>query len=79
MSVEDVRGNTFLIHLGLARCGLTRVDNVTLLNLHSLDLTHNLLTSLHLQHLARFPRLRELKLSGNPLTSLVKLVKKSAS
>jgi hypothetical protein len=75
MNVEDVKTSTMLIHLGLARCGLTRVRaniNVTMVNLHNLDLSHNLLTTLHLQQLVLFPLLRELTLCGNPLTLLIK-------
>ena len=73
MSLGALRGsNPMLIHLGLARCNLTALQgpgaNVTLLlNLRSLDLSDNQLTSVSGWQLTRFPQLEVLSLAGNPL------------
>ena len=58
-----------LIHLNLARCGVTYLTNLPLLNLLSLDLRDNRLTTVDLDVLARLRVLTVLLLAGNPLTS----------
>ena len=70
MTFADVANNTMLIHLSLAGCGLTRLANVDLPNLHSLDLSGNLIRSLNGSLLSGFPNLKLLELSGNRLSAI---------
>ena len=70
LSVVGVSNNTLLIHLSLSRCGLRHIHNVTLPNLHSLDLSNNLLTVFNHFNLGLFPALRTCSLAGNPLMSV---------
>ena len=65
-----LKDNSMLIHLSLSRCNLTYFENVTLLNLRSLDLSDNHLTSVSGHCLRGFPKLQVLSLAGNPLTSV---------
>ena len=70
MSVYQLRENHMLIHLRLARCRVESVSNFTFLNLHSLDLSDNLLTEVSGHQLGGMPELTVLFLAGNPFTSL---------
>ena len=65
-----LKDNSMLIHLSLSRCNLTYFENITLLNLRSLDLSDNHLTSVSGHCLRGFPNLQFLFLAGNPLTSV---------
>ena len=67
-----LKENFMLIHLSLARCALTYFGNPTLLNLRSLDLSDNRLTSVFGHLLRGFPKLEVLSLAGNPLASVFK-------
>ena len=58
-----------LIHLSVARCGVAYLTHVPLLNLNSLDLRDNRLTTVSWHVLARLSVLKVLLLGGNPLTS----------
>ena len=69
INLHLLSNNSMLIHLGLSRCGIKSVTNLTLLNLHSLDLSDNLLTEVSAHHLRHMPQLTVLFLAGNPLTS----------
>ncbi|XP_070177756.1 G-protein coupled receptor GRL101-like [Littorina saxatilis] len=71
VSLQHLTHNVMLIHLGVARCGLTDLGNVTLPNLQSLDLSDNQVVSVSTGDLSLFPNIGELYLSGNPLTSLL--------
>ena len=68
MDVDHLGHNHMLIHLSLAQCNVTAVGNFTLSNLHSLDLSDNLLTEVSGDHLVHMPQLSVLFLAGNPLT-----------
>jgi len=70
MGLGELSNNSMLIHISLAYCSLQHVDTVALDNLHSLDLSHNLITSFDLSRLGQLPRLRTLVLAANPMTSL---------
>ena len=68
MKVHQLGDNHMLVHLGLARCGVWDVSNFTFPNLHSLDLSDNLLKEAQGDHFVSMPRLAVLFLAGNPLT-----------
>ena len=70
MNLHQVGGNRMLVHLGLARCGVRSVSNITFPNLHSLDLSDNLLTAVSGPHFVHMLHLTVLFLAGNPLTSV---------
>ena len=59
-----------LVHLGLARCTVRTMSNFTFPNLHSLDLSDNLLKEVRSDHFSHMPHLTVLFLTGNPLTSV---------
>ena len=63
--------NVLLVHLGLAHCGLDTVGNLTLPNLHSLDLAGNKLHTVEVSQLKGLLNLRRLSLAANPLHSLL--------
>ena len=69
LGVGDMANNTMLVHLGLPRCGIDILSPVLLPNLHSLDLSHNQLSSFSRTLLSLLPWLCRLSLAGNPLTS----------
>ena len=70
MTVHQLSGNHMLIHLSLGKCGINSADNLIFPNLHSLDLSDNLLTEVSCHHLRHVPQLTVLFLAGNPLTSV---------
>ena len=67
MNVHKLSDNQMLVHLSLARCAVRNADNVTFQNLHSLDLSDNLLTEVSVHHFGHVPQLVILFLGGNPL------------
>ena len=70
MNVHNLDDNYMLVHLSLARCKVRTVDNFTFYNLHSLDLSDNLLTEVSGHHFGHMQHLSVLFLAGNPLTSV---------
>ena len=70
MSARELSNNTLLVHLSLARCGLTRVGDLNFPNLHILDLSDNQMVEIHLVEFRRLPNLERLFVSGNPLVTL---------
>ena len=70
MNVHQLSDNHMLIHLSLGKCGINSADNLTFPNLHSLDLSDNLLTEVFCHHFRPMPQLTVLFLAGNPLTSV---------
>ena len=79
MNVHQVVENHMLVHLGLARCRVPDVSNFTFPNLHSLDLSDNLLTEVRVDHFVIMPPLKVLFLAGNPLTSVFMVSTSSSS
>ena len=69
MNFSDVANNTMLIYLSLAECGLTYFPEVVLPNLHTLNLSGNLIRSINDSHLKGSPNLKVLSLSGNRLST----------
>ena len=70
LTLADVAGNTFLVHLALTSCGLQRLGNSSFPNLRFLDISDNLLTAVSLTYLhVMLSNLQVLILSGNPLAS----------
>ena len=59
-----------LIHLSLASCMIARLDNLTLPNLRSLDLSDNLLNALAAEDLKGMRNLQVLLMAANPTTTL---------
>ena len=70
MGLHVLDDNSMLIHLSLAMCRIRTVTNVTLSNLHSLDLSDNLLTEVSGHHFRYMTQLTVLFLAGNPLISV---------
>ena len=70
MNVHQLGDNHMLVHLGLARCGVRNVNNFSFPNLHSLDLSDNLLKEVRVNHFVHMPRLAVLFLAGSPLTAV---------
>ena len=60
-----------LVHLGLVRCGLFHIGQLSLPNLHSLDLSDNHLQEVTTSDFDLLPNLRELFVSGNPLSDVI--------
>ena len=71
LTPQHLYQNIMLIHLGLAKCRLSHIGELSLPNLHSLDLSENYVRKVTTKDLDLFPNLRELRVSGNPLTSLI--------
>ena len=70
MNVHQLGDHHMLVHLGLARCEVRAVSNFTFPNLHSLDLSDNLLKEVSDNQFAHMPHLTVLFLAGNPLASV---------
>ena len=79
MKVRQVSDNRMLIHLSLAGCGVATVTNASFHNLHSLDLSDNLLTQLSVHHFGHMPQLKVLFLASNPLSSVLMFPSNSSS
>ena len=70
MSILQLRNNHMLIHLSLAKCNVETLRHFTFYNLHSLDLSSNLLTEVCDHHFNFMPQLAILFLADNPLTAV---------
>ena len=74
MNVLRLCDNHMLIHLSLAECTVNTLSNFTFYNLHSLDLSGNLLTEVRDDDFAFMPQLSVLFLGGNPLISVFRVI-----
>jgi hypothetical protein len=70
LNVSDVINNTMLVELRLVRCGLDELGELNMPNLHTLDLSYNHLSAISPKQLRGSPHIRDLMLTGNPLTSV---------
>ena len=70
MTPFNLSSNRMLIYLDLSHCDLNHVDILKFPNLISLDLSYNALTDIDIEHFYHSPTLRQLMLSGNPISSL---------
>ena len=68
LTLQRFNHSRLLVHLGLAMCRLTHLDKIYLPNLHSLDVSDNLLHELVLRNLTSLHQLKTLVAAGNPLT-----------
>jgi len=68
MGFSDVANNTMLIYLSLAECGLFFLPEIAFPNLHTLDLSSNMIRSINGSHLSGSPNLKTLLLPGNRLS-----------
>nr|KAG5693992.1 hypothetical protein BaRGS_002290 [Batillaria attramentaria] len=59
-----------LVFLNLAECNLTALDTLNFPNLHTLDISDNMLTVIRGESFKQLSHLRDLSVTGNPLTSL---------
>nr|KAG5709637.1 hypothetical protein BaRGS_001687 [Batillaria attramentaria] len=66
MSPAQLTKNTMLVHVSLARCNLTDLENLDLPNLRSLDLSGNKIRTLSALMFARVRNLQILSLVDNP-------------
>ncbi|KAL8582680.1 hypothetical protein ACOMHN_050423 [Nucella lapillus] len=65
---SDVTQNAMLVHLGVQACGWRNVTYLIFPNLHSLDLSYNLLRSVKVRKFEGCPHLQSLNLAGNLLS-----------
>ena len=70
IQLTDLAFNTMLVSLNLALCQLNQVGNASFPNLHSLDLSLNLLKHMSTKDMKNFPKLTSLYLARNPIISL---------
>ena len=73
IDLNDLLNNTMLVYLRLADCGLTELIAVSLFSLNTLDLSDNLIQNIEAHFFHNLYNLRELTLSGNPLTRVSRL------
>ncbi|XP_025113531.1 low-density lipoprotein receptor-related protein 2-like [Pomacea canaliculata] len=69
MTLADLWNNTFLVHLSLVRSNLTKLHELVLPNLRTLDLSYNELTKISGRFFAGLNNIVFLKISNNPLTN----------
>jgi hypothetical protein len=74
MTLSDLQSNPLLVYLSLSRCGLTDSrrlgESRNLPNLLFLDLSYNHFTNLNVTFVYFLKQLRNLSLTGNPVTTL---------
>ena len=75
----QLRDNHMRIHLSLAKCRVKTLNNFTFCNLHSLDLSGNLLTDVCAHHFNFMPQLAVLFLADSPFISAFKFITSSIS
>ena len=70
LTPEHFFNNTMLIYLSLEHCNVTNLHLPALPNLVILDVNHNNIEAVALEHLTKVANLKMLSLAGNPLTAL---------
>jgi Leucine-rich repeat (LRR) protein len=75
LTLSDLQSNPLLVYLSLARCGLGDArglgESHNLPNLLFLNLSYNLCTRIGVSLFHSLPQLRNLSLTGNPVTRLI--------
>ena len=70
LTPADLVNNTLLVHLILARCGLTSLSKMTFKSLQYLDLSRNMISEIRGEHVVDLINLRTLILASNRVTRL---------
>ena len=70
MTLDDVQEDVYLTWLSLASCGVRYMQEVDLPNLRVLDLSSNLLSTLHMNVLHKLSNLKDLRLAKNSLSAI---------
>ena len=70
LTPADLVNDTLLVHLSLARCGLTNLPNMTFGNLQHLDISENSRSEIRREHLIDRMNLRTLILASSRVTRL---------
>ena len=70
MTPSDLKNNTYIVRLSLAKCSIRFLPVLKLRNLLHLDLGHNLIASVEINVLTEMQNLHCLILKWNPLTSI---------
>ena len=79
MQPGDLKFNTMLSYLNLAKCHLDHLGNTYFPNLRTLDVRGNLLTSVSVDDMNILPKVTTLSLAGNPIVSLFRAEEQSTS
>ena len=79
MNMRQLGDNRMLTHLSLARCRMRIMSGFTFENLHSLDLSDNMLTEVAVHHFEHMPQLTVLFLTSNLLTSVFPVLSTSGT
>ena len=71
MTLGDLVNNSYLVWLSLHSCQLQELSNSSLGNLQTLDVSNNLIQSVNLDSFQDLPNLKEIRLSNNPLVTVI--------
>ena len=71
MTLGDLVNNSYLVWLSLHSCQLQELSNSSLGNLQTLDVSNNLIESVDVDSFHFFPNLKEIRLSNNPLVTVI--------
>ena len=70
MSLRNLSRNVYLIRLHMRWCNLTQLTAIDFPNLQTLDLSHNQLSVVHLDHFYSLSNLQSLCLASNPMVAM---------
>ena len=70
MTLHNLSLHVYLVRLHMRWCGLTELTAMDFPNMQILDLSHNQLTVIHLDHLLSLPSLLTVRLAYNPIVSM---------
>ena len=71
MTLGDLVNNSYLVWLSLHSCQLQELSNSSLGNLQTLDVSNNLIQSVEVESFQYLPNLKEIRLSNNPLLTVI--------